>query len=108
MMPHSPTLATALLSTAPGVHLETVAVGPEQITATLITTELRSPCPLCGRLSAQIHSHYQRTLADLPWGHCAVRLHLRVRKFFCRTQDCPRRIFTERVPTVVAPYARRT
>jgi transposase len=31
-----------------------------------------------------------------------------VRKFFCREQGCPRRIFTERVPEVAAPYARRT
>jgi len=33
---------------------------------------------------------------------------LHVRKFFCRTAPCPRRIFTERLPTVVAPSARTT
>lgn len=49
-----------------------------------------------------------RTLADLPWGRFAVRLHLVVRKFFCREQGCPRKIFTERLPGVVAPCARRT
>ena len=37
-----------------------------------------------------------------------MRVHLAVRKFFCRQAACPRRIFTERLPTVAAPYARRT
>jgi transposase len=37
-----------------------------------------------------------------------VRLQLRVRKWFCRNRHCRRRIFTERLPTVVAPWARRT
>ena len=37
-----------------------------------------------------------------------MRLQLRVRKWFCRNRSCPRRIFTERLPTVAAPWARRT
>lgn len=65
-------------------------------------------CPLCDRASTSIHSHYQRTLADLPWNGIAVRLQLTTRRFFCRSKNCPRRIFTERLPGIVAPYARRT
>src|SRR5690242_5140449 len=56
----------------------------------------------------RIHSHYQRTLADLPWAQYRVCLQLRVRKWFCRNRACRRRIFTERIPTVAAPWARRT
>jgi hypothetical protein len=37
-----------------------------------------------------------------------VCLQLRVRKWFCRNPHCRRRIFTERLPTVAAPWARRT
>jgi len=37
-----------------------------------------------------------------------VRLQLRVRKWFCRNRSCHRRIFTERLPTIAAPWARRT
>jgi transposase len=37
-----------------------------------------------------------------------VRLVLCVRKFFCKTTSCLRRIFTERLPKVVAPYSRTT
>jgi transposase len=37
-----------------------------------------------------------------------VRVQLRVRKFFCDHPACPRQIFTERLPPVAAPWARRT
>jgi len=37
-----------------------------------------------------------------------MRLHLHVRRFFCDTATCKRRIFAERLPEVVAPYAHRT
>jgi transposase len=37
-----------------------------------------------------------------------VRLHLRVRTWFCRNRACRRRIFTARLPTSAAPWARRT
>jgi transposase len=56
----------------------------------------------------RVHSRYARTLADLPWGAYAVHGQLRVRKFFCDNPACPRHIFTERLPTVAAPWARRT
>ena len=39
---------------------------------------------------------------------CAVRLELHVRRFFCPNPECARQIFTERLPNVVTPYARRT
>ncbi|WP_371934133.1 transposase [Chroococcidiopsis sp. CCNUC1] len=37
-----------------------------------------------------------------------MSLLLLVRKFFCVNIGCSRRIFTERLPTVTAPWARRT
>jgi transposase len=55
-----------------------------------------------------VHSRYERCVADLPWQGCAVRLQLRTRRWFCGNAACPRRIFTERLPAVVAPHARRT
>jgi transposase len=47
-------------------------------------------------------------LTDLPWGTRAVRIQLTVRKFRCRNRACGRRIFTERVPDLVAAYGRHT
>ena len=37
-----------------------------------------------------------------------MKLVLYARKFFCDNPDCARQIFTERLPELVAPYARRT
>jgi transposase len=78
-----------------------------QITLRVQATQTRAPCPLCATPARRIHSAYGRTLADLPWAQYRVCLQLRVRKWFCGNRRC-RRIFTERLPTVVAPWARRT
>ncbi|WP_347242515.1 ISL3 family transposase [Nostoc sp. FACHB-888] len=51
---------------------------------------------------------YERLLADLPWADYSITLQLRVRKFFCINTLCKRRIFTERLINVTAPWARRT
>src|SRR2546430_10178178 len=82
-------------------------------TATLVTLHVTAtqkvvPCPGCAVFTPRVHSRYTRTLADLPWGVARVRWQLRVRKFVCTNAQCPRRIFTERLPDVVAPSARRT
>jgi len=79
-----------------------------QITLRVRSTQTRAPCPLCATPARRIHSAYGRTLADLPWAQYRVCLQLRVRKWFCRNRSCPRRIFTERLPTIAAPWARRT
>jgi transposase len=107
-MPTTRTLATSLLPLDRGLRLEEVSIEPDQIVATLEAIASRATCPICGTWSEAVHSLYRRTIADLPWGQQTVRLHLRVRKFFCRQPTCSRRVFTERLPAVVAPYARRT
>lgn len=63
-----------------------------------------SACPLCGRRSERVHSHYQRCLADLPLAGQPVRLMVDVRRFYCDAVSCHRRIFTERFDEgVLAP-----
>ncbi len=79
-----------------------------QITLRVQSTQTSAPCPLCATPARRIHSDYTRTLTDLSWADYRVRLQLRVRKWFCRHRSCRRRIFTERLPTVAAPWARRT
>jgi transposase len=74
-----------------------------------VTVALQSrSCPVCGTTAKRTHSHYVRTLADLPWGEHAVAHRLRVRRMFCDNARCDRRIFTERLPGVAEPWARRT
>nr|MDZ8016456.1 transposase family protein [Nostoc sp. ZfuVER08] len=65
-------------------------------------------CPVCNQPTQKIHSRYERLLADLPWADYSITLQLRVRKFFCINSLCKRRIFTERLTNVTAPWARRT
>src|SRR5919108_6123568 len=101
---------TRLLPDATRLRLEACDVDDTtgQITLRVQSTQTRAPCPLCATPARRIHSDYGRTLADLPWAQYRVSLQLRVRKWFCRNRACPRRIFTERLPTVAAPWARRT
>ena len=78
------------------------------LTVSVTSTQTMVPCPVCAVPAARIHSRYTRTLADLPWAAYRVRLRVRGRKWFCANLACGRRIFTERLSTVAAPWARRT
>jgi transposase len=99
---------THLLPPTRAVRLTGMTMEPEGVCLQLITTAAAAGCPRCAVPSAMIHGRYQRHLTDLPWGTRPARLQLTVRKFVCRHASCPRRIFTERVPELVAPYARKT
>src|SRR6267142_5270605 len=105
-----PDVLARLLPDATLLHLEACEVDETaaQITLRVQSTQPSAPCPLCATLARRIHSDYGRTLADLPWAQYRVSLQLRVRKWLCRNRSYPRRIFTERLPTVAAPWARRT
>ena len=70
--------------------------------------QVESICPYCGQHSARVHSWYERRPQDVASGGRAVRLHLRVRRFFCGNPICRHRVFCERLPELVVPYARRT
>ena len=98
----------ALLPQVSGLRLEQVQIVERMLILSMRTTDAGADCPQCSCPSFAIHSHYTRKLADLPWSGYAVQLFLHVRKFFCRNVLCSQRIFTERLPGVVAPHARRT
>ena len=97
-----------LLPDVPNLHFIRLEIDEQSLRAIVETTSSEAQCPLCQCQSESIHSRYVRCMADLPWAGWAVRLELHVRRFFCQNQNCQRRIFTERLPEVVAPYARRT
>jgi transposase len=107
---HVDAVLSCLLPDATALHLEacTLDHAASRITLRVRSTQTTAPCPRCTTPARRIHSHYERTLADLPWAQYRVRLRLRVRKWFCAKRDCRRRIFTERLPTITAPWARRT
>ena len=97
-----------LLPDASCLHLVRLEAEEQFIRAVVVTTASEALCPLCQCRSESVHSRYVRFVADLPWAGWAVRLELHVRRFFCLNKACVRQIFTERLPNVVAPYARRT
>ena len=65
-------------------------------------------CPECGTQSSSRHSSYLRTLQDLSTQGTPVTIQARVTRWRCRNEQCGRRIFAERLPTLAAPFARRT
>ena len=80
----------------------------QQLILSVSSTQTIARCPLCGAFTERVHSRYQRTLTDLPCLHFSLILLLHVCKFFCPNPECHRKIFTERIPDVAAPWARKT
>src|SRR4051794_26904222 len=101
-------LPMTLLPEAQGLRLENIAIDAKTVSLSVASTCPSASCPVCGLKTARLHSHYRRTVADLPWGGRLVRLSLLVRRFRCSAPECPRRIFAERLASVVEPYARKT
>jgi transposase len=58
-----------LLPDAPLLRLDACHIDdtPAQITLRVRSMQTRVPCPLCTTPAQRIHSHSERTLADLPW-----------------------------------------
>jgi transposase len=98
----------SLLEAPVPLAVEDVKLTPSLVRLIVASTGSPAACPVCGVLSRRVHSRYERHLDDLPWGALAVRLTLRVRRFFCSERACERRVFTERLPGWVASWARRT
>jgi transposase len=101
-------LTKLLLPPNADLDLTGIDVEDQLVTLTVCSTRGQALCPVCAVSSSRAHSSYVRTIADLPCCGRAVKVRLRVRRFFCGNTDCPRRTFAERVPTVAAVRARRT
>jgi transposase len=99
-----------LLPDPPSLCLEQVELDREQRSLTLSVSSIQclAPCPVCGVAAARVHSRYERTLADLPCVTFRLTLVVQVSKFFCDNPHCRRRIFTERLPRIAVPWARKT
>ena len=89
-----------------GMIIGRVEITTAQLTVEVVSTQPVAHCPGCGSPSDSIHCQYQRTVQDVPCGGRNVVLRLRVRKFACRSSSCPRKVFAERLPDLVQPWAR--
>lgn len=103
-LPTRPTI----LPDAESLRLDAVAAEDGALTLVVSARRESARCPACGEVARKVHSRYTRTLADLPCFGLPTRVRLRARRWFCRNPGCARRIFTERLPAVAAPHARRT
>ena len=100
--------AATLLADPTCLRLERIISSATSLTLVVRTTATTAACPRCDLMSERVHSRYVRRVADLPWHGVAARLELHARKLFCINEGCRQRIFTERLPRVVTPRARRT
>jgi transposase len=91
-----------------GLEIVSIETVDDLLKVQVAGTKERALCPLCFCPSQRCHSHYTRVATDLPCTGFRVQLILHVRKFFCDTVDCSRKIFTERLPAFVEPWARMT
>ncbi len=91
-----------------GLAIATTTMRDDLVVVQVVSTKARSCCPLCFCPAERRHSQYTRMVADLPCAGFRVQLILHVRRFFCDNADCRRKIFTERLPAFVLPWARLT
>jgi transposase len=99
---------TTLLADPATICLEKFIPTEKSLTLIVSTKRSGAICPRCQTTSTRVHSRYHRTVADLPWHGISVKLELRTRRFFCPNGLCQQSIFCERLPSVVARYARKT
>jgi transposase len=91
-----------------GLELTQMEQQEDQLVLHVTSTSPSAVCPLCQQPATRLHSRYRRVVKDLPWVGHQVQLILHVRKFFCDTVECARKVFAERLPHLVAPWAQMT
>ncbi|WP_326762553.1 ISL3 family transposase [Streptomyces phaeochromogenes] len=103
-----PQLDELLFSSVEGVLVESVEVTDTVVRIGARTTAGRAACPGCGCWSGRIHGSYLRFPRDLPTAGKFVVVSLRVRRFVCAEDCCPRKTFAEQVPGLTRRFGRRT
>jgi len=101
-------LSLSLLFELPGMSLDQLEVEAQIITIQTHVEAAEAACPICHTLAQRVHSHYTRTLHDVPCGTKALRLVVQVRRFFCDQEACPRKIFAERLSALTQVSAQTT
>src|ERR1700722_18961510 len=91
-----------------GLSVEWIRFGPEAVEIGVVPTSTACCCPQCGLASDRVHSHYIRTLADVPAHGRVIHLQIRLRRFFCGFAGCAQETFAEQVPQVMMRHSRKT
>lgn len=72
------------------------------------SSEVSAACSGCGVRSSRVHGQYCRSLVDTPLAGRTTRIVTVVRRFKCVWATCPQFTFSEQVPGLTTPFARRT
>jgi transposase len=88
--------------------VEQVLDSSDRITIVTSPRQQSAPCPSCAIVSRRVHSHYQRTLRDLPCQGQPVTLCVQARRFRCLNPACARQTFAEPLADAARPFAQRT
>jgi transposase len=99
---------TPFLPLPEGLEITAISETEEGLLVRVSSNRPHSHCPVCSTPSSAVHSTYRRKPLDLPCAGRPIRLLLAVRKFFCRADTCPRKIFTEQLPELIKPCSRLT
>jgi len=102
-------LSKRLLALVPDdLLVEGYEIHPDRLFVHARARAIDGQCPMCGTRSQSVHSHYRRTLHDLPCHGRIVVIQVTMRRFRCRATACLRSIFAERLSDVAEAYGRRT
>jgi transposase len=98
----------SLLFLSEGMCVERIQITEQGLVIEVEASHPTSCCPLCAQTSDSIKTHYRRVVRDAPCAGRQVQLVLTMRKFYCRNPYCSQKVFTERLPAFVEPWARMT
>ena len=101
-------MAHTFLPDPEAISLEAIEIAQGIVLFHVHTTAQRAVCPECGATSDRVHSRYSRTIQDLTWQGNPVQFKIRLRKFFCDTKSCSKRIFAQCLPKIARRYQRKT
>lgn len=99
---------TTFLSLPVGYAIHAVTLDRQQVTIVLASTASSALCPLCCMRSTRLHSHYQRTVADVSCAGRQVVLGVHTQKWRCLNPACARRVFAQRLDPFIQVSARMT
>ncbi|MGW8729941.1 ISL3 family transposase [Streptomyces sp. NPDC055808] len=97
-----------LLPQFAAVMVNSVGLDGELVTFRVGAKAGDAACSGYRRRSDRVHARYERQLADLPLGARSARVIACIRRFKCVDPLCAQSTFSEQIPGLTTPFARRT
>jgi transposase len=91
-----------------GLRVHRIEDNGDAVVITASCTASSGSCPACGSVSARVHGGYSRTVADGAAGGRPVLIILRVLRFLCTCQSCPKGTFAVQANGLTSRYCRRS